>query len=85
MAKILTISDTRVYAIKFARDDSNNISYDAEYQWVDENGDIIPGINLQVDSQRDIPLASFPTDVRNAMITLNTYARTRINTLEGIS
>ena len=84
MAKILTISDTRVFAIKFARDDLNNISYAAEYQWLDEFGVIIPGINLQVDRQEGVPLASFPTDVRNAMITLNNYAHTRINTLEGI-
>lgn len=84
MAKVLTIVDTRIYMIRFARDDDNNISYDAEYQWMDANG-VIEGINLRVDSQRDIPLASFPLNVRNAMMTLNTYAHDRINQLEGIS
>ena len=85
MAKVITVSDTRIFMIRFARDDSNNVSYDAEYQWLDENGNIIPGINLQVDSQRNIPLAQFPADVRNAMAVLNTYARNRVNQLEGIS
>ena len=81
---MLTITDVRVNVIRFARDDQNNVSYEVDYYWVDANG-VIPGINLRVDSQYDIPLSNFPADVRNAFSTLNTYARNRILTLEGIS
>lgn len=84
MAKTLTITDVRVNIIRFARDEQNNISYEVDYYWVDANG-IIPGINLRVDSQHDIPFASLPADVRNAMTVLGNYAKNRILTLEGIS
>ncbi len=84
MAKVLTITDVRVNIIRFARDDQNNIAYEVDYYWMDANG-VIPGINLRVDSQYDIPFASLPADVRNAMTVLNTYARNRILTAEGIS
>lgn len=82
MAKVITITDIRINAIRIERDDANNVTLTADYQYKDDNG-VIAGINLQVSSE-ERPLADFPAELRTALINLNTYIESRIKTAEGI-
>lgn len=82
MAKVITITGIRINAIRIERDDANNVTLTADYQYRDADG-VIAGINLQVNSE-ERPLTEFPADLRNALITLNTYIENRIITAEGI-
>jgi hypothetical protein len=82
VAKVITITDIRINAIRIERDDENNITLTADYQYKDESG-IIAGINLQVNSEAK-PLADFAAAVRDALIEINTYVENRIKTAEGI-
>ena len=65
MAKTITITGIRINRIFIARDDANNVTLTADYQYKDANG-VIAGINLQVNSE-ERPLPEFPTDLRNAL------------------
>lgn len=82
MAKTITITDIRINAIWIVRDDDNNITFTADYQWMD-GGSVIPGVNLQVNSE-ERPLTEFPADIRTALVTINNYATARIKSAEGV-
>jgi hypothetical protein len=82
VAKIITITDIRINSIRIERDNLNNVTVTADYQYMNANG-VIEGINLQVNSEQK-PLADFAPGVRDALISINDYVTARIIAAEGI-
>jgi hypothetical protein len=82
MAKTITITGIRINAIRIERDDENNVTVTADYQYTDADG-VMPEINLQVNSETK-PIGQYTAAQRDALIALNDYVEARILAAEGI-
>lgn len=84
MALNISVADVQLSFLSIADAGADGVRLDADWLALDDNGDPISIIGQQKDNELR-PLAEYPADVRQAIITLNDYAKARIKAAKGIA